>query len=221
MRKRRRYKKTSPLFFIIILFLILSFVYVDKKIRPIAREYCVNEIEFFALDAMNQAVSIDMEENRELYTNIAILNRGDEINAVTTDTYKINKIKTNIMQKSDDIFNEMVIDEVNVPLGALNNNLFLYTMGIDLPVKMIPMSTVNVDFASSFESVGINQSLHKIIMECKVDIKILLPYDEVNFEVCHKLAICETLILGNVPESYTHIDDISPNALDNYNHYAN
>lgn len=186
------------------LFVVL---YIDKKIKPIAIEYCINEVEYAALDAINRTIYEDMLENEEIYKNIAKLSSLDEISAVTTDTFKINAIKANIMSDCEMIFNQIVIDEVLIPVGVIYNNSLFFAKGWSIPVKMIPMSTVYVDFASTFESVGINQSLHKIIMECSVDLKVMTPYSTVDFVVTHTIAISETLILGDVPNSYTYIDD--------------
>ncbi len=162
-----------------------------------------------------------MEANSDLYKNIANLSGPNEISAVITDTYKINAIKANIMLMGEQNFEEIVLDEVSVPLGAIYNNMFFFTKGLYVPIKMIPMSTINVDFASTFESVGINQSLHRIIMECSVDLKVITPYETVDFVVYHTIAISETLILGDVPNSYTYIDDTSGDILSKYNDYAN
>ena len=222
MRRKRRYYKNRVPFILLSIFLCIAicFVYISNKLVPLAQDYCVNEIEFLALDAMNTAVSNDMDENSELYKDIAILNNSSDITAVTTDTYKINKIKTNIMRRSDEILNSMIVDKVEIPIGAIYNNIFFFAQGIEIPVQMIPMSTVNVDFASSFESVGINQSLHRIIMECSIDLKIIIPYETVDFKVVHKIAIAETLIIGDVPNSYTQIEDLGQSTLDKFNHYA-
>ncbi|MFI3226761.1 MAG: sporulation protein YunB [Clostridia bacterium] len=207
--------------FIMLIIISISFFYIDNKIKPIAIEYCINEVEFAALDAINKTIYKDMTENADLYKNIATLSSTNEVSAVTTDTYKINAIKANIMLATEQTFNEIVIDEVQIPIGVIYNNMYLFGKGWSVPVKMIPMSTVNVDFASTFEGVGINQSLHKIIMECSVDLKVMTPYDTVDFVVTHSIAISETLILGDVPNSYTYIDDTTSQILEKFTDYAN
>lgn len=217
MRRRHR-KNPLPILFIIVITIVISLViYIDRELFPIAKEYCINEIEFIALDAVNKAVTQDMVENPDIYVNIAqIMSNDNKVTSVSTDTYKINKIKTTIMDKSDTIINNMMVDEVSLPIGALYKNIFFFGSGFDIPVRMIPQSTVNVDFASSFESIGINQSLHKIIMVCSVDLKIIMPYETVDFVITHDIAIAETLILGDVPESYTNISDLSSETLEKF-----
>ncbi|MFI3115687.1 MAG: sporulation protein YunB [Clostridia bacterium] len=222
----KKYRKNFQIIFLknmLIVFFVgfSTIIYIDNKIRPIAMEYCINSVELSALESINKTVYDDMQLNSDLYKNIANLSGTGEFSAVITDTYKINAIKTNIMLSGEKNFNEIIIDEVSIPLGAIYNNMFFFTKGFTVPIKMIPMSTVNVDFASTFESVGINQSLHRIIMECSVDLKIITPYETVDFVVYHTIAISETLILGDVPDTYTYIDDTSTNMLDKYNNYGN
>ena len=227
-RRRNRYRnqKGSGLVKITLIFLItfLSlYYYIDQQIQPYIRDYSINEIEYYMLESMNKAVSEDMAINNDDYKNIAILqtNNKDELIALSTDTYKINKIKTNVMARTDANLNLGAISDIYIPIGNLYNNIFFFSKGFYLPVKIIPMTTTKVDFASSFESAGINQSLHKIIMECTVEAKIIMPHEEVDFETKHKIAISETLVLGNVPESYTYIEDSGNESIDKFNSYKN
>lgn len=221
MRRRKQPSIFLRFFVLFLSIIIATIIFIDRELAPIATEYCINEIEFAALDSMNTAVASDMNENQDLYKNITNISSENGITTVETDTYKINKIKTNIMQKSDFILNSIICEKVFVPIGSIYNNIFIFGRGFDVPVQMIPMSTVNVDFASTFESIGINQSIHKIIMICTTELKIIMPYSTSDFCVEHKIAISETLLLGEVPNSYTLIEDLSLETLEKYSHYAN
>lgn len=209
------FKKRRENFNIIILALvglILTFMIahsvISKKIEMFVYEYCVNEIEYLVISTMNQITLTDMEDNPEDYKYICeiLQNDSNEIIAVTTDTYKINKIKNRLNIASDDILENNELKTIYVPIGSLSDDFLLFNQGIDIPVKMEPMTTTKVDFASSFTSAGINQTLHQIIVECTVYVTILMPFTRADFETTHKIAISETILLGSVPESYTHIN---------------
>lgn len=195
------------LIIVILLFLIL-YIYIDYSIRPFIREFAIDDVEEYAYFAINNAVIDDMNANSDNYIGIATLktNSQDQLVALETDTYKINQIKTNIMTLSEENLQLDKLTKIYIPIGNIYNNLFLFSKGFELPVRIIPMTTTKVEFVSSFTSQGINQSLHRIIMECEIEIKLMTPFDEIDFSIYHEIALSETLILGEVPNSYTYIN---------------
>ena len=79
---------------------------------------------------------------------------------------------------------------------------------------------------SSFQSAGINQTLHRILVQIKVDISAIIPGYTASGTIDTQFVIAETVIVGNVPEAYTHVisgnDDVlgeinDYGALNNYN----
>ena len=74
--------------------------------------------------------------------------------------------------------------------------------------------TVSVDFKTSFESAGINQTRHRIYLEAKTQVKVVIPLTTSTKEVKAQIPICETIIVGEVPESYINVPaEIVPNML--------
>lgn len=205
-------KKKNNFWLLIVLSVLSCFLflhnYISTRVEFYAFEYSANEIEYFVINTLNRVTLADMEANSEDYIDICniIQNDSNDIIAVSTDTFKINKIKNRINIACDDVLENNDMDTVYVPFGSLTNDVFLFNTGIDIPIKMDPMTTTKVEFASSFESTGINQTIHKIIIECTVYVTILTPFDRCDFETVHKIAISETVLMGNVPESYTYIN---------------
>lgn len=216
----RPLKKFPKKILIILIIFVFIHIYIDINLRPYLREYAIEEVEDFAYSTINEAIMQDMMANPDNYTSIAtiITNNQEQLVALETDTFKINQIKSNIMNLSDTQLNLGNITKINVPIGNLYKNPFLFLSGIELPVRVINMSTTIIDIASSFESKGINQSLHRIILECSVELKIITPYEEIDFKIYHEVALSETLVLGNVPNSYTYIGNVDDEFYKNFNY---
>jgi hypothetical protein len=75
-------------------------------------------------------------------------------------------------------------------------------------LKIVPLGTVTAGFSNQFSAAGINQTRHQIMMDISVDISILLPGYSVGTQVGTQVSIAETVIVGAVPDSYFHMDDI-------------
>ncbi|MEG1441994.1 MAG: sporulation protein YunB, partial [Oscillospiraceae bacterium] len=57
-------------------------------------------------------------------------------------------------------------------------------------------------FHDDFESVGINQTRHRIMVVVKVPISIAAPLKKISSEVVSEVPIAETVIVGDVPNTY-------------------
>ena len=80
-------------------------------------------------------------------------------------------------------------------------------VGPRIPIKLLPVATADAKFATAFTSAGINQTRHQIIVEVTVDIGVVLPGLRTGTEVTSQVNIAETIIVGNVPNTYTYRED--------------
>ena len=55
---------------------------------------------------------------------------------------------------------------------------------------------------SVFESVGINQSVHRIYFELRATVSLLTPFTQTDCELTSSVCIAETVIIGEVPNVY-------------------
>ena len=56
---------------------------------------------------------------------------------------------------------------------------------------------------SVFESVGINQSVHRIYFELRAAVSLLTPFGHTDCELTSTVCIAETVIIGEVPRTFT------------------
>lgn len=68
---------------------------------------------------------------------------------------------------------------------------------------------VTNDYKSTFESAGINQTKHSIILVLAVNISVFLSSKSNTFSVENSVAIFEGIIVGTVPNYYLQTDRIS------------
>uniref|UniRef100_UPI001A92EF92 sporulation protein YunB n=1 Tax=Clostridioides difficile TaxID=1496 RepID=UPI001A92EF92 len=66
---------------------------------------------------------------------------------------------------------------------------------------------VSVNFKTEFESSGINQTRHRIYLEAQTQVKVVIPLITSTKQIKAQIPICETIIVGDVPESYVNIPE--------------
>ena len=89
-----------------------------------------------------------------------------------------------------------------MPVGSLTGISLFSGRGFSLPVEVVAVGSAHGDFQSQFTSAGINQTRHRILLEVTVSVEILLPGETMQTEICPQVPIAETVIVGQVPDTY-------------------
>ncbi|MEG2381837.1 MAG: sporulation protein YunB, partial [Oscillospiraceae bacterium] len=152
----------------------------------------------------NKSISHILNENSinyESFIKKSSTNDG-KITGLTTDFSMVNAIKSDIaidMQKRLDTIETV---EITVPIGAMFSNTLASGVGVKIPITAIADDSVEIYFHDDFESVGINQTRHRIMVVVKVPISIAAPLKKISSEVVSEVPIAETVIVGDVPNTY-------------------
>ena len=102
---------------------------------------------------------------------------------------------------------EVDVSDIQVPLGSLFDLEPLWAKGPALKARAMTVGTVRAEFDSQFTSAGVNQTLHRIWMEVTVPMTLLLPGGRVEVTVETRLCVAETVIIGQVPDTYLQVGD--------------
>ena len=100
---------------------------------------------------------------------------------------------------------------IGVPLGNFLSSEFFWGFGPRIKFKIIPCNIARINFESKFTQAGINQVLHSVSVKAEVNIAALLPGFEEISTVSSDAIVSETVIIGNVPETYLSIDEEEAN----------
>ena len=89
-----------------------------------------------------------------------------------------------------------------IPIGNILGSSLLLGKGPDIPVDITMLSSSHVDFKNELTAAGINQTKHQIKLDVVIDIDVIMPWRTVSTQVVSEILIAETVILGEVPETY-------------------
>ena len=81
-------------------------------------------------------------------------------------------------------------------------------VGPKFEIEMERAGDINSKVTSKFESVGINQTLHKINLELQCKMSILTPFGSVADEMTTTVILAETVIVGEVPNTFLNTNDL-------------
>ena len=190
----------------------------DLQLRPQIREWGQARARYLATQAINQAISQELEENGEEYQDLVRFEKDQfgQILAVQTDVVKVNTMKSRMIALVSQKLNDASAAAIRVPLGNATGMDLLYGRGPKIPLRMIPLGSANADFVSVFTNAGINQTRHQVVIEAEVELNVLAPGSETTLTVSSQISVAETVLIGNVPDSYTYLDTQGENLLQDY-----
>lgn len=200
-RTRNRNLKGVGIFFTLF-FLIFLIWLIFTKLQPSFIEYAKVYSNNIANEVVNSAV--DDVFVKEEYQSLAKImeNSSENIKAIETDTAKINRLKSAIMQSMQKNIDSHKSDTVYVPLGSCSNLYFLAGLGPKVPIRIYPVSIVNADFKESFDSVGINQVKHKLYLDVSMKMSFVGMMFAQADTVETSVLLNETIIVGDTPTYY-------------------
>lgn len=204
IKKKRRFGiKLLAVFFIIAGILVL----VDMRVRPIIEKTAAYQSKVLATRIINDTVYTELENSDYEYDDLVTVtyNSDNSVSAIESNMVSINKIKAKITKSVNDELTRIDQHDLSLALGTVSGFTSLYNQGPLIPVKVQPEGYVETSLISAFQSAGINQTLHRILLTVNVDISAIIPGYTASATVETTFVIAETVIVGDVPGAYTHV----------------
>lgn len=182
---------------------ILITVYFEVAVRVQLAEVIRTGMRTAAQQAVSEAVGDFLSENPDAGERLAHLQftDGGTVSSLTTDSAYINYVKTQIIRRAQRYIDERTHAEgVSVPLGSFSGLVFLNNLGPSVALSVDSRQTVSCSFVSTFESAGINQTLHHIALIVDVDVAVYHPFRILDgIVISSDFEIAQTVIVGSVP----------------------
>lgn len=195
---------------IFIAIFIFCTVYFRKNIVPTVMDSSIAQVRAITTNAINLAATTVINGGLtydELF-EVKKDNNG-KITMIQANSPRINTIAREIANLAQANLDALGTQEISISVGTFTGLALLTGFGPDVTIKIVPIGTANCDFVSYFQSAGINQTLHKIYIDVYADVNIITPIDEPTVQVKAEILVCENVIVGEVPEFYLNMNDIS------------
>lgn len=217
-RKAKKRRKIKIGLVLIAIGLSTCLILTDGYLRPIIKKYSINKAELLVNELINRAVYSVLEQNQISYNEIVKLSLSSDnvVTSIETDTLKINLMKTKIISEIQRVFNENQQINISIPVGTLTGNDYLIGRGPSISFVIKMSSAVLSELTSEFIEAGINQTIHRIMLNVTAKIYLVMPWFKTNTEVKNNFSLAETVIVGRVPDAFTYVIESSDNELAGY-----
>ncbi len=178
--------------------------------RPLLRELAETQIKNATSDLTNDALTELLARDSIAYDRIVYFEKDldGRITAMKTNILEVNRMKTEILE----IINQEILDwdtaKLGIPIGSLIFPELFAGKGFCIPVHVLSIRNSDASFESRFQQAGINQTLHRLMMEVNVDASILVLGQTESFSLTSEVVAAETVIVGEVPGTFLNTGGI-------------
>ena len=209
MKKRKsRGKILIGLLVFLLFFTVVPIIIFDKslsyQLELYSKQIAINKISSEISNAIYEELS------RTHITYDSIMKTENDINgrltALKADMISVNILKNKLDIAVSEVCSRDTYFEMKIPIGNILGNSFLYGDGFDIGIKFRPVGRAVTNMSGDFKETGINQTLYRVSFDVDVEIAIVFPFRYVEVPLKIETVIAETVIVGEVPDSFTHFD---------------
>lgn len=206
MKEKRR--SWLRLLLIAILLLTVVFLFVEKNLSQTLLDMAYATAHSIALETVNRAAQQVVGDGvaYDELMNVQLDAQG-RVSMLRANTMRMNQIATQTAIIAQEKLNSIENQLVDVPLGAALGVRFLGGFGPRISVQIVPVGAVSTHFETEFETAGINQTRHKIFLTLETSVSLIVPADSRMVQVTSTVPIAESIIVGQVPDSFVDVND--------------
>lgn len=189
--------------FILALFFVLTLMIVEGRLAPVLHAWAETRAMSLATRAINVAVEEMMTVTLSSTTMAHLILDGEgNLQGIQYDMGEVNRVSSQATHKILQTLSNMGQEVFPIPIGQLTGLDFLASWGPGIPVRMIPVGGLTATPLASFESAGINQTWHRVLLDINVRMRVAVPLLSEEILVSTQVPILEEVFIGSVPSWY-------------------
>lgn len=179
----------------------------EFRLRPVVEQLAARQVNNHVTARLNASLSGLISGDGGLVR----IERGEngEILALSGNMEGLDRIRGRVAETALVTLEQAEVHTLGVPLGSLFDFDLLWAKGPVVEVHCLVAGTVTTRIRSEFHSAGINQTLHRILLDVRVPLTVLLPGSRCGTVAELTLCAAETVIVGKVPQTYLDLSELS------------
>lgn len=196
-RTYRRFRRTAALLAVFIAVSLLGGWLLRSGAADTALSVCVihtqGEVQALILRVAGEEMSGDYRD----YCS-AVYSADGSVSSVSLDASAVNALSARVVERLERELSRFSVTS-ELPIGDLILPTFFSGRGPSLKVHSTVYAAVNGEVKSRLSDAGINQTLHSLELEVRVDLSVVCMGREEALEVTSLLPLAEALVVGSTP----------------------
>jgi len=191
--------KFIVVFIIIAILLTIAF---ENYMKPLQDKIMENEARGLVEERVSK-IADDVISNSDYdYDKLLVKteNKNGGVMSLSVNTPAVNKIQNEFSDVFQNKMDDLNTQYFSVPLGDLTNLTMLSSLGPRIKFSYDMTGSVDVELKSTFESTGVNQTIHRVNMIVDAEVVFISQSYMENLKIRNEFAISETVIVGDTPD---------------------
>lgn len=190
------------------LLMLAGLIALEQNLSQTMLDMAFAEAYSMGVETLNRAVKLVTEKGVE-YSDLmdAQLDAQGHVTMLRADTMRMNELAAHTALKAEEELNGIHNQFINIPLGAALGIKSMSGFGPRMAIQILPVGAVHASFDTEFESAGINQTRHRIFLTLRATVSLIIPTGSQLVEVESTMPIAESIIVGQVPDSFVDVND--------------
>lgn len=205
--KNNKNSKIKKYIITLIAFVLAVIVIFEIQAIPFTRKYVKSMSKMYSSQIIAQTINEVQEKTEFTYSDLVSIKYSDsgEVKSITENTVNVNKFKSLITTEIQRKLDKKPVYSFELPIGAFTDVTVLNNFGPNIEMNFMLTGSANCKLKSTFESGGVNQTVHHIKMIVSTDLITISPeYTEQNRFVTD-YEIAQTVIVGATPSTFADI----------------
>ena len=180
--------------------------FINLYIGPAIKKQAEMQVAGIGQSVLNDALKNTLKSAD--FTGLVVVERDDagDIQLVTVNSKEINNIENIAVSYAQDRLSKLEKTGVSVNVGSALSTLTT-GLGPEIKIGVQPKGAAEASYYTRFETGGVNQTRFMIYIRLKAKLRMLVGLSVQEVEVKNDILICETIIVGNVPQSYIDVNN--------------
>jgi len=185
---------------------VVLLAFVEIRLKSLREGFSEIEASNIAGSAMTKGLDDTLLNYRLNYDDIVgFTYDGDgNIKSLSVDIIAMNTFSNELGKNIDKNIEKITNHRYEVPLSLLIGEEFTSGLGVRIPFYVTMKGNSSSKFTDVFESAGVNQTLHKIMIETTIEMYILFGGSVKTVEYHSNVCVAESVIIGVTPQTFAN-----------------
>ena len=190
------------------LLLCLVLMLLERNLTRVVLTLASAKAEVLAVQTLNQAAEALITDGVS-YDSLVRVTLGEDgsVRLLQANTAGMNSLASRASLTAQARLEALQDQTVSVPLGSALGITLLAGTGPRIRVHMLPVGAVVTAYETEFTSAGINQTRHRVLLTMRAQVQLVLPTGASGVEAVTQVAVAESIIVGQVPDSFVNVGD--------------
>lgn len=197
-RQRKWLAFALVLFFLWTFWLLIR--YVDNQLRPQIVGMAEATAKQMATEAITNMLTQRLK-NTGAFSNLVVLDR-DRNGQITSAHFDLSKAARIESDSTLAVQNELVRLErkvIYIPVTQTLGGMLFTTIGPSIPVRIMPLGSVESQVIPVVKTAGINQTVHILNLNITAQVRVVAPFVTKPVQVVSNIPIAYMVLVGSVP----------------------